>query len=92
MNQGSQPRFTDCRFGRGDRWTVRVASGYLFNSEVNLGGNRWFTADLDELEAATLDARDDPRLGATVLFEPILDPLSTETLSVGRWKALFRRR
>lgn len=89
LNQGSQPRFSLCEFGRGDRWTVRVASGYEPNTVVDLGGNRWFTTDLTELWEATLDARDNAALGAIVRFDPVLEPVVTEELTVGRWKALY---
>ena len=90
LNQGSQPRLVNCILGRGDRWTVRIAGGYSLAGSLDLGGNQWFTTDLDQLEAATLDANDDPSLKIRVNFLPLADTVSTTTRSVSEWKGSWR--
>lgn len=91
LNQGSQPELSGCTFGRGDRWTVRVAGGYPGPVIVDLGGNRWFSTDPDTLAAAILDATDDAALRATVEFEPVLGGVRVGADSMSglksRWSA-----
>jgi hypothetical protein len=91
LNQGSLPAFTNCSFGPASRWVVRVAVGYDSGVVIDLGQNRWYTTDLAELELATLDAKDQGSLGATVDFLPILgSSVPTGRRSVGGLKANWR--
>ena len=92
LNLGSAPRFERCRFGRGQRWTVRVAAGYPAGSRVDLGGNAWFSADLEELAASVLDAVDLPSLGAIVVLEPLASAGSVGGTRWGGIKAAFAPR
>jgi hypothetical protein len=89
LNQGSQPTFRECRFGRGDRWTVRVAAGHSHGTIVDLGGNYWFSSDLQELEDATWDAKDDPALGGSVDFLPLAGGVTNSASSLSRLKLLW---
>jgi hypothetical protein len=87
LNQGSRPTFSNCSFGSGDRWLIRIATGYSTGDVIDLGGNRWQTNDVEQLELQTLDAKDQGSLGAVVNFLPIQDSVPNKDQSLGRLKA-----
>lgn len=90
LNQNSRPVFEDCDFLGAARWTVRVATGYEAGSRISLGGNRWFSASLAEIEARVLDALDDPSLGLRVELLPLGGAVGEEIDSLGELKAGYR--
>jgi hypothetical protein len=89
LSQGSQPVLKDCRIDEGGLWTVRV-SLYPPDSIIDLSGNSWFTNDVVDIGASIFDALDDPSVGGTVLFLPILQGVDAAASSWGRVKAMFK--
>jgi len=89
LNGGSRPTLAGCAIADGERWAVRV-TGYAAGTTVDLSGNTWFSADPAAIRARILDAADDPVLGATVVVEPLADPVPVRDLPFGSLKALFR--
>ena len=85
LTQGSQPILRDCELGEGARWTLRI-DGYPVSTTVDLSGNLWFSREPSAIAASIFDAQDDPSLGATVLFMPLADPVSSQQHSMGRLK------
>ncbi len=87
---GSQPVLRGCTIADGSRYAVRVAV-YDPGSEIDLGGNTWFSTDPAAIRARILDALVDPSLGATVLIEPLGEGgVPVRDLSFGSVKAQYR--
>lgn len=87
---GSQPVLRDCTISAGSRYAVRVAV-YDPGSEIDLGGNTWFSSDPRAVRARILDALVDPSLGATVLIEPLDGGgVPVRDLTFGSLKAQYR--
>ena len=87
---GSQPVLRGCTIADGSRFAVRVAV-YDPGSEIDLGGNTWFSTDPATIRTRILDALVDPSLGATVLIEPLGDGgVPVRDLSFGSIKAQYR--
>jgi hypothetical protein len=64
---------------------------YEPGSEIDLSGNTWFSSDPARIRAAILDAKDDPALGASVIFEPLSGGgVPVQSATFGKVKALFR--
>jgi hypothetical protein len=60
-------------------------------SEIDLGGNTWFSSDPRAVRARILDALVDPSLGATVLIEPLDGGgVPVRDLTFGSLKAQYR--
>lgn len=88
--QGAQPIVNGCRIADGGQFVVRVAV-YLPGSEIDLGGNDWFSSDPMIVRSRIQDALVDPLLGATVVIEPFgSGEVALESTSLGTLKALYR--
>ena len=72
-------------------WYVQCAYYEGEPIALDLGGNYWGGASLEEVEAGILDSSVDPDVHYTVIVEPISDvPLPAEKKSMGGFKSLFR--